>query len=85
MLKQVEEGAMRLKLQKKGIGVETIIAITHASDECPELLLGGMPGSLILKCQKPVETVSDQEYAKAMYSAMEFAKKVFSERERRSR
>jgi hypothetical protein len=66
MLRQVEEGAMRVKLQKVGIGVETIIAMTHASDECPELLLGSMSGSLIPQCQKPVETISDQEYAKAM-------------------
>jgi hypothetical protein len=57
---------MRTKLQKIGIGVETIIAMTHASGECPEQLLGSMPGSLIPQCQKPVETISDQEYAKAM-------------------
>ena len=57
---------MRVKLQKSGIGVETIIAMTHASDECPEQLLGSMPGSLIPQCQKPTETLSDQEYAKAM-------------------
>jgi len=55
-----------MKLQKIGIGVETIIAMTHASDRRPEQLPGRMPGSLILRCQKPVETVSDQEYAEAM-------------------
>jgi hypothetical protein len=62
----MEEGAMRVKLQKGGIGVGTIIAMTHANDTCPELLSGGMPGSLIPRCQKPVETQSDQEYAEAM-------------------
>lgn len=57
---------MRVKLQKTGIGVETIVAIINASNGCPEQLLGSMPGSLIPRCQKPVETLSDQEYAKAM-------------------
>lgn len=57
---------MRMKLLKGGIGVETVIATTHASAECPELLLGGMPESLIPRCRKPMETLSDQEYAKAM-------------------
>ena len=57
---------MRMKLQKGGIGIETMIAMTHANVGCPELLLGGVPGSLIPRCQKPAETVSDQEYANAM-------------------
>ena len=55
-----------MKLQEVGIGVQTIIAMTHASDGCPELLLGGMSGLLIPQCQKPVETVSDHEYEIAM-------------------
>ncbi|TRZ84223.1 hypothetical protein D4R89_13735 [bacterium] len=57
---------MRMKLQKMGIGVETIIAMTHASDVCLGQLLSSMPGSMSSQCQKPVETISDQEYAKAM-------------------
>ena len=66
MSRQVEEGTMRMKLQKMGIGVETIIALLPAGTECPELLLGSMSGSLIPQNQKPVEGLSDQEYAKAM-------------------
>jgi hypothetical protein len=58
---------MRVKLQKKnGIGVETMIAMTRTGDECRGQILGSMPGSLISRCQKPVETISDQEYAKVM-------------------
>jgi hypothetical protein len=66
MLKQVEEGAMRMKLQELGIGVETVIAMTHASDGYWEKLSGGAPGSLVPRCQKQVDTISDQEYAEAM-------------------
>jgi len=57
---------MGAKLQPMGMGVETIIVMAHAGVECEEQPLGGMPGSLIPQRQKPVETLSDQEYAKAM-------------------
>ena len=57
---------MSVIVQEIGIDAETIIAMTCVSGECPEQLLGSMPGSLIPQCQKPVETISDQEYAKAM-------------------
>jgi hypothetical protein len=66
MLRQVEEGAMRVKLQKTGICAEAIMAMTNVRDECPEQLLGSVPGSLIPQGQKPAETVSDKEYAKVM-------------------
>jgi len=57
---------MRVELQKICIDVETVLAMTNASDGCPEQLLGSMSGSLIPQCQEPVETLSDQEYAKVM-------------------
>lgn len=57
---------MRMKLQEMGIGVETLVAIVNASDGCPEQRLGGMSVSRTSLCQQPVETISDQEYAKVM-------------------
>jgi hypothetical protein len=62
----MEGGAMRVKLQKMGIGVETIVAIINARDGCPEERLGIMSIPRSSLCQQPVETISDQEYAKAM-------------------
>lgn len=55
-----------MKLQKRGIGVEPIIAMTHASDDIPEWLPGSVPGSRGSLRRQPVETPSDHEYTKAM-------------------
>jgi hypothetical protein len=57
---------MRVELQKGGIGIETVIAMTLTGVECKAQLLDGMPGSPIPKRQRCVETLSDQEYADAM-------------------
>ncbi|MBM4315799.1 MAG: hypothetical protein FJ122_18065 [Deltaproteobacteria bacterium] len=57
---------MKLKRQKMGMGIETIIVMANAVVECEGQSLGGMSGSLVPHCQKNVETLSDQQYANAM-------------------
>jgi hypothetical protein len=57
---------MRLKLQQMGMGAEPIMVMAHAGVECEEKPLGGMPASLIPRCQKTAEILLDQEYTNAM-------------------
>lgn len=55
-----------MKLQQTGIGVKNIIVRARAVVESVEQPLGGMPGSLVSRCHKPAEILSDLEYAATM-------------------